>query len=178
MTRRELLRAGVAVSAGALASGPLSALAAGKQEFAREGSKGFAKSLRVNPAYFQAVNDVFKGRVPAWLLQSISSVESGHHVYVFNVDGTAIMPSSKDEALRVLSKIGPVVEIGHQKESLLDPWTNTLAAGTILGWLLKGTPTVLECGRQVSLRHAVSKPEGMPGSSMGMHRRLGFGLEH
>lgn len=154
VSRREFLRVGMALGAIALAAGPLSALAAGKHEFAREGSKGVAKSLRVNAAYFQAVSDVFKGRVPAWLLQSISYVESGHHIYALNIEGKAVMPSSKEEAIRVLSRIGPAVDIGHQqihyaiwgrqfhlnKESLLDPWTNTLAAGTILDWLLKEHP--------------------------------------
>lgn len=153
-TRRDLLRTVVGIGTMMLVCGP-SVLWAGssRREFAKPDHE-VAPELRVNPEYFGAVSEVFRGRVPAWLLQSISYVESGHHIYALNVQGNPVLPSSKEEALRVLARVGPEVDIGHQqihyaiwgrqfrlnKESLLDPWINTLAAGTILDWLLKEYP--------------------------------------
>lgn len=152
-TRREILKALAGLGGAYLLSQPLIAQAGRRQEFANPHGQT-PKALRVNRAYFQAVSDVFHGRVPAWVLESISYVESGHHIYALNIEGDSVLPSSKEEALRILAKVGPAVDIGHQqihfaiwgrqfqlnKEALLDPWTNTLAAGSILDWLLTAHP--------------------------------------
>lgn len=99
--------------------------------------------------------------VPAQLLVAISRVESSHHPWALNIEGTAFYPRSREEAERILEGAADNVDIGLMqvnyrtwgrrmgltKVQLLDSYINTWAGAVILRLYLSRYPFWEAVGR-------------------------------